>query len=139
MRKSPSAHLGQQLRGSGDFAAWSDSGLYLTSKGSHRLLQVEHRNAPAPPPVRLELTTGDDAHLAVLDDKPPASAPSEEDPLRASVVELLLSARRPFTSVEIRETLQVRKTTLVSALADMQAREVITRTDGGWVLVARAT
>ena len=27
MRKSPSAHLGQQLRGSSDFAAWSDSGI----------------------------------------------------------------------------------------------------------------
>jgi len=31
MRKAPSRHLGQCLRGSGDFAAWTDSALYRIS------------------------------------------------------------------------------------------------------------
>lgn len=135
-RKSPSPHLGQQLRGSGDFAAWSDSGLYLTTKGPRRLLQVEHRNAPAPPPIHLELTSGDDAHLAVLDDNA-HSTQSEEDPLRASLVDLLVAARRPATTLELRDTLKVRKATLLSALEDLRARGIVTRADGGWILAGR--
>lgn len=52
MRKSPAAHPGQQLRGSGDFSAWADSALYLTRRHDDRVLVVEHRGAPAPPPFR---------------------------------------------------------------------------------------
>ena len=138
MRKSPSAHLGQQLRGSGDFAAWSDSGLYLTSKGSQRLLQVEHRNAPAPPPVRLQLTSGDDAHLAVLDDGNRSPSHAEEDPLRASILDLLVTAPAPLTTSEIRDTLKVRKATLVAALEELQRAGAIARVDGRWTLAGRA-
>lgn len=63
MRKSPSAHLGQQLRGSGDFAAWSDSSMYLVRDGPGDLvLSVEHRGAPAPPPLRVRLAQAGPCH-----------------------------------------------------------------------------
>jgi biotin operon repressor len=130
MRKTPSAHLGQQLRGSGDFAAWSDSGLYLTNTGARRVLRVEHRNAPAPPPVHLELTSGDDAHLAVIGAQPTAS-PQDDDPLRAALLDRLSAATRPLMGVELREALKVRNATLLEALKTLQARGLIVRDAAG--------
>lgn len=131
MRKSPSTHLGSQLRGSSDFAAWSDSALYLTSKGRQRLLHVEHRNAPAPPPVCLDLTSGDDAHLTVIGN---CSVPSEEDPLRACLLDYLAASHRPVTTTELRGFHKVRKATLLKALEDLRARGVVERSDSGWSL-----
>ena len=52
-RKSPSGHKGYQLRGSGDFAAWHDSALYLSGQGERIALHVEHRSAPSPEPLSL--------------------------------------------------------------------------------------
>jgi hypothetical protein len=131
-RKSPSAHLGQQLRGSGDFAAWSDSGLYLTSKPPGRLLQVEHRNAPAPPPIHVQLTSGDAARLVVMGDKPALSP--NEDPIQASVLDQLAAAPRPYSTLELRDLLKVRKASLLSALEHLRAAGSVTRDKEGWRL-----
>ena len=46
---------GQTLRGSSDLHAWGDSNLYLRKKQDHFILSVEHRAAPCPPDLQLEL------------------------------------------------------------------------------------
>src|SRR5438552_11125682 len=47
---------GQALRGSSEFHAWGDSNLYLRRLANELTLTVEHRAAPSPPTVTLELT-----------------------------------------------------------------------------------
>lgn len=135
MRKSPAAHPGQTLRGSGDFAAWSDSGLYLLRRGDDLVLTVEHRGAPAPPPLRVQLAEGARPHLIAEDlDPAPAAAPATAAPLAAELVELLRRARRPQTTVALRAALRVRKAHLLEALRDLQQRGLVVRDDAGWAL-----
>jgi hypothetical protein len=141
MRKSPAAHPAQQLRGSGDFYAWADSGLYLTRHGDDRMLVVEHRGAPAPSPFRLRLVPGDTPHLAIQDaqDAPQADAsPSAVlDPLQARIVECLQRAPRPQPGQTLRDALRVRKADLLTALRALAERGLVTKTPDGWTLTAR--
>ena len=137
MRKSPAAHPAQQLRGSGDFSAWLDSGLYLTRHGDDRVLVVEHRSAPAPPPFRLRLVPGDTPHLVIQGaaDDPPLTA---DDPLQARVVERLHAAPHPLPTQQLRDALHVRKADLLTALRALADRRLVARTEHGWVLAAHA-
>ena len=140
MRKSPAAHPAQQLRGSGDFSAWLDSGLYLTRHGDERVLVVEHRSAPAPPPFRLRLAPGDTPHLIIhgtadaADDAPVTT----DDPLQARVVERLRTTPRPQPAQQLRDALHVRKADLLTALRALVDRGLVVRTEHGWVLAAHA-
>jgi hypothetical protein len=134
MRKSPAAHPAQQLRGSGDFSAWLDSGLYLTRDGDDRLLLVEHRSAPAPPPFRLRLVHGDMPHLVLHDRVGPVAAVAL-DPLQARVLERLRAAPRPHSTQALRDVLRVRKTDLLAALRALADRQVIAKTDDEWTIV----
>ena len=58
-RKSGAAVPGQALRGSGDFWAWGDSNLYLSGRPNRLRLTVEHRAAPPPAPLSLQLLATD--------------------------------------------------------------------------------
>lgn len=137
MRKSPSAHLGQQLRGSGDFAAWYDSGIYLVRDGPDALvLSVEHRGAPAPPPLRVRLAQAGPPHL-VIDATAPSSAivaGGEATALGDAVLERLRAVTRPLSSVELRDLLKVRKASLLEALNELRSRRLVRRTERGWSL-----
>jgi hypothetical protein len=136
LRKSPSPRLGQQLRGSGDFAAWYDSGLYLVEQGDDFVLHAEHRSAPAPSPLRLRLELGDAPHLVAEELAEPdasTSAPSA-DPLELGLLHRLRMARRPLTSTELRENLHVRKEKLLKVLGGLQDRHLVSRTKAGWTL-----
>ena len=135
MRKSPASHLGQQLRGSGDFAAWADSTIYLTRRSDGILLSGEHRGAPAPTPVLIRLETAPVPHLAVVGHEPsPSPEQDTADPLEASLVDHLTATPRPLSTVELRDTLKVRKATVIAALDALRARGVVTRSDAGWTL-----
>ena len=140
MRKSSASHLGYQLRGSGDFAAWYDSALYLSRRGDDLALHVEHRAAPAPPPLRLRLATGDSPHLFVVDGGSAAPEPGAGggDPLPAAVLERLQVASRPISTAELRDTLRVRKQTLTDTLVALERDRLIARHEGGWVATKQA-
>jgi hypothetical protein len=131
MRKSSAAHPAQQLRGSGDFWAWADSGLFLTRQGNDRVLVVEHRGAPAPPPFRLRLVPGNSPHLVVQDTAAPGNA---TDPLEARILEHLDQSPRPQPTVQLRDALRVRKADLVTALNILAARGLVKRSERGWAL-----
>jgi hypothetical protein len=140
MRKSPSPRLGQQLRGSGDFAAWYDSGLYLIKHGEDVVLHAEHRDAPAPPPLRLRLETMGGPHLAIIDDLPLQSG-AQPDSLGAigdQLLDRLRSAKRPYTTDELRSTLRVRKAAVSTALGRLRARGLVCREPRGWLIAPSA-
>ena len=116
-RKSPSAHPQLALRGSGDFAAWSDSGLYLT-RSTHRLqLWIEHRNAPAPDPISLQLSPDPAPHLRVASGD---VSPPQVDPIQTDLLQLLAQSPRPVSTVHLREKLRRRKADVISALEDLR-------------------
>jgi hypothetical protein len=134
MRKSPAAHPGQTLRGSGDFAAWSDSGLYLLRRGDDLVLSVEHRGAPAPPPLRVRLAGDGTPHL-VAEELAASPAQDAADPLEAALVEHLRRTRHAQSTAALRSALRVRKGTLLAALRRLQERGVLARDpSAGWAL-----
>jgi len=132
MRKSPSPHPGQQLRGSGDFAAWVDSGLYLVRHGTDLVLCAEHRGAPAPPPFALRLALDPAPHLVVEEGTAPEADPT--DALGAAVVELLRRSKRGLSTLALRDALKVRKATLLDTLRVLRADGLVVRHDHGWCL-----
>jgi len=135
MRKSPSRHKGYQLRGSGDFAAWHDSALYLAPCGTGELvLHVEHRGAPAPEPVRLRLVTGDSPHLALVEPREPPSPFHDTGKIHGAILEWLARSARPMSTQELRDLLRTRKKTLIDALDELRRLGRIDRTEEGWVL-----
>ena len=134
-RKSPSGHKGYQLRGSGDFAAWHDSALYLSGCPDDLVLDVEHRGALAPDPLRLRLVKGASPHLEITD-APSPRALATEDPLQAAILERLAAASRPTSTSELRDVLRARKQTVTNAIAALERAGRIVRRDGGWVVAA---
>jgi hypothetical protein len=136
MRKSPSARPGQQLRGSGDFAAWCDSGLYLVHRGRDLLLCAEHRRAPAPEPLRLRLSLEGSPHL-VADDLAhvvASAAQQEQGQLECALLELLRRGARAHSAAELRDALCVRKARLLDVLHRLEQQGLVARGPAGWAL-----
>lgn len=131
MRKARAGHISQQLRGSGDFSAWSDSAIYITRQGDDRLLTVEHRCAAAPPPILVRLKPTPAPHLVVVDQQ---EAHSRTDSLQTIVLERLKSIARPQSTLALRNAVKVRKATLVAALHTLEQQGHITKTKAGWIL-----
>jgi len=129
-RKSPSAHPQLALRGSTDFAAWADSGLYLTRSSRHLQLWIEHRSAPTPEPISLRLRTDPAPHLHVTE--PDAIAP-QVDPIQSQLLRILEETARPISTLELREQLRRRKADVVGALEAMRNQGMVDRESKGWV------
>jgi hypothetical protein len=139
MRKARSAHPGQQLRGSGDFAAWCDSAVYLTRRDEERVVTVEHRSAAPPDPFRLQLVVEPHPHLELT--QAPASNVLEQRQdgtgLERAILELL-ALQAPRSTVAIRDVLRVRKSTLVDTLNALAKRGSVVRDADGWALAKAA-
>ena len=134
-RKSPAARPGQALRGSGDFAAWSDTNLYLSQRGQKLWLQVEHRHASAPEPIALTLAEEPAAHMALLESATSAKADPLE-PLCDELLEQLSLASRPLPTIVLRQQLRKRKADVVRALEQLRAAGHVERKARGWILTA---
>lgn len=121
---------GQELRGSSEFHAWGDSNLYLRRLGNELTLTVEHRAAPSPPPVSLELTQQGEAlalQVRVLS-VPEAPIPTSLD---ERILDTSRSSGRPLSTAEIRMQCPIRKATLYARLTQLTAIGQIVRcTDG---------
>jgi len=112
---------GQALRGSSEFHAWGDSNLYLRRSGGELNLTVEHRAAPSPPSIGLELAQrGDALALEVVESIAAAIAlpPSSVD---ERITTAIAQANRALPISELRVLCRVRNVTLyerLSALTD---------------------
>jgi hypothetical protein len=131
--KKTSGHMraGQALRGSSEFHAWGDSNLYLRREPSGQLtLTVEHRAAPSPPCLPLELQQhGPALALAVVQstatDLPPPSS------LDQRITSALEGAERSLSLAELRSLCRVRNATLHERLTELtRAGHLVRDTDG---------
>ena len=117
---------GQALRGSGDLHAWGDTGLYLTHQGSRLQLTIEHRAAPAPEPLFLELT-GNPPHLELCE------PPGDDQPtLEDTILSALRRAPGPLRRTELRSMLGVNNKRLGDALQQLEQLGRIRRAPNGW-------
>lgn len=130
-RKNLAAGLaaGQALRGSSDLHAFGDSNLYLRRSREHLLLASEHRAAPAPPPVALQLvaSAGHTTHLEVI-------AELHQQPRRSlhdQVLELLPPGVL-LTRQKLRDTLRVKNEHLGQVLETLQHSGHLQHTAAGW-------
>jgi hypothetical protein len=123
---------GQGLRGSSDFHAWTDSALYLRRKRDQLLLTIEHRAAPAPPPLALALATSPDgtAYLEIVD---PTGDPPADPDLPQRILDALDQLGGPATRDSLRTSLRVRNERLGPALHALAAAGDILRTAQGWI------
>lgn len=129
------ARAGEYLRGSGDLHAFGDSNLYLRRTREKLVLSVEHRSAPAPPPVCLRLEASDQraVHLEVT-----AEVPEESDRGAQALTERILAVlarhRSPMNRAQLREALGVKNERLGHALALLTEEARILRDRSGWRL-----
>ncbi|MBJ7333508.1 MAG: AAA family ATPase [Thermoleophilia bacterium] len=127
---------GQALRGSSEFHAWGDSNLYLRRDGDNLSLSVEHRAAPSPKPLAIELAQrGDALALEVADRREPvAPAPNSLDD---RILGLLTDADPPVPFAELRSQAKVRAATLLERIGALCAAGHVVKIDGGYRLADR--
>ena len=135
------AHVraGQALRGSSELHAWGDSNLYLRRRGDALLLTVEHRAAPAPSGLALELRAcGDALALHVVD---LAAHPLPERATAPLVVDriehALAHAARPLSLRQLRHVCRLRMATLCEALTTLRTEGRVLKAAGGYQLTPR--
>ena len=130
-RKNAAAGVvaGQALRGSSDLHAFGDSNLYLRRTREHLVLSSEHRAAPAPPPVSLQLVATDphQTHLEVIADL--------HDQPRRSLHDQVLELLAPgvvLTRAKLRDKLGVKNERLGAVLESLERTGRLNRTAAGW-------
>jgi hypothetical protein len=122
---------GQALRGSSEFHAWGDSNLYLRRDADTLTLTVEHRAAPSPKPITIELAQrGLALALEVAEVREPVASQntSLEDRILAAL------ADRPMPFAELRALCRVRAVTLHEQIAALVAAGRIEKIDGAFHL-----
>ena len=107
---------GQALRGSSEFHAWGDSNLYLRRDGDSEQLSltVEHRAAPSPRPLMIELVSRGPALALEASERPQALAPPSLD---QRIEAVLAEAQKPLPFADLRARCRVRTATLYAHLA----------------------
>jgi len=135
-RKNVSANggAGYSLRGSSDLYAWVDSFLYLRRHHGQLMLSIEHRSAPAPEPLALELANSESGPHLKLASAVHAAESSLGDPLGEQILALLGQSSAPRTADSLRSSLQVRNQRLVEALRQLVDQRKIARLAQGYVL-----
>ena len=115
-KKGGAVRAGQALRGSSEFHAWGDSNLYLRRDGDDLSLAIEHRAAPSPKPLAIELAQrGDALALEVADRREPVTpAPSSLD---ERILAILAEADQPIPFADLRARCRVRTATLYERLS----------------------
>jgi hypothetical protein len=142
MKKNGGDQAGQALRGSSDLHAWTDSALYLRRVRNRLLLRVEHRSAPSPEPVELDLVIdpiGDSAHLevrtdAIADAITEAVTPAPPPALTDRIIAELRDATASLTRAELRRRLHVNNKRLGDTLDALDSEQRIRRTSEGWAI-----
>jgi len=130
------ARAGQALRGSSEFHAWSDAGLFLRRRGDDIILSAEHRAHPSIQDLNLRLdTTAGNVALVVADD------PAEEPAITVQVspgdriLAALETCDTPLSARQLRQHCSIRTSTVADALADLKGEGRVANSPAGWVLI----
>jgi hypothetical protein len=127
---------GQALRGSSEFHAWGDSNLYLRRDCDELSLTVEHRAAPSPRPLIVELAQqGLALALEVVERAKPlaAAAPSLDD----RITTVLAEAQEALPFADLRAKCRVRAATLHERIGLLATAGRIVKTADGYRLTER--
>jgi AAA domain len=127
---------GQALRGSSEFHAWGDSNLYLRRDCDELSLTVEHRAAPSPRPLIVELAQqGLALALEVVERAKPlaAAAPSLDE----RITTVLAEAQEALPFADLRAKCRVRAATLHQRIGLLAAAGRIVKTADGYRLTER--
>lgn len=130
---------GQALRGSSEFHAWGDCNLYLRRLENQLTLTVEHRAAPSPPPIDLELAQrGESLALEIQASAQPI--PEAPSPISADerIIQALRDAGHPLSAAELRALCSVRKSTFYARLEDLTRAGRLSRSPEGYRLAVTA-
>jgi len=128
--KKQRSQPGQALRGSSDLHAVGDSNLYLAQKGDELTLTIEHRAAPAPDPMAIELVAANNAiHLRVCN-----HGNGSDESLDQQVLDLLARQESELSRADIRAHLRVQNQRLGNCLNELERQGKIRRTASGWRL-----
>ena len=133
-RKGGSARAGQALRGSSEFHAWGDSNLYLRRDADTLTLTVEHRAAPSPRPITIELAQ---RGLALALEVAERSEPVAPTPTTLDDRIITALADRPLPFLELRALCRVRAATLHERIGVLTVAGRIEKIDGTYHLAAR--
>ena len=127
---------GQALRGSSEFHAWGDSNLYLRRDRDELSLTVEHRAAPSPRPLIVELAQqGLALALEVVERAKPvaAAAPSLDERITTALAE----AQEALPFADLRAKCRVRAATLHQRIGLLATAGRIVKTADGYRLTER--
>ena len=127
---------GQALRGSSEFHAWGDSNLYLRRDCDELSLTVEHRAAPSPRPLIVELAQqGLALALEVVERAKPlaAAAPSLDE----RITTVLAEAQEALPFADLRAKCRVRAATLHERIGLLATAGRIVKTADGYRLTER--
>ena len=126
---------GQALRGSSEFHAWSDAGLFLRRRGDDIILSAEHRANPSISDLVLRLdTTKDKVALAVADDSKEKPMPQNSIQPRDRILAALGESGEPLSARQLRQRCAIRTATVADILAILQAEERVVNSTAGWAL-----
>lgn len=136
--KKHRARPGQALRGSSDIHAFGDDLVHLAPHNDTELvLSIEHRSAPAPPPLRVRLVSREDGrqtHLELVAKPVATTVAAPVGPPEERLLALLHGATAPMTRQDLRERLRINNQRLGDMLVALERRGRITRTSAGWAL-----
>jgi AAA domain len=128
---------GQALRGSSEFHAWGDSNLYLRRSGDDINLTIEHRAAPSPPNIALELAQRGDA-LALEVVQSAASQTPPPSSVDERITTALTGTKRALPFAELRALCRVRTVTLYQRLSALTDAGHLVRSAEGYRLATIA-
>ena len=117
---------GRSLRGSGDIFAWADVLHYLNRTTQGIRLNIEHRSAPAPDPITLQLT-GQPPHLIIT-----SSITLAPPTLDERILKTLNHSDQPLRRAELRTLLAVNNKRLGDTLLTLENQGRIRRSPKGW-------
>lgn len=127
---------GQALRGSSEFHAWGDSYLYLRRDGEELSLTVEHRAAPSPKPMTIELVQRGEALALEVADRREAVPPAPSS-LDERIIAILADADQPVPFAELRSQCRVRAISLLERIGVLCVAGRIVKIDGGYRIADR--
>ena len=127
---------GQALRGSSEFHAWGDSNLYLRRDGEELSLTIEHRAAPSPRPLAIELAQRGDALALEVAYRREAMTPAPSS-LDDRILAILADADQPVPFAELRSLCRVRAISLHERIGVLCVAGRIVKIDGGYRLTDR--
>ncbi len=129
--KKQRSQPGQALRGSSDLHAIGDSNLYLARTGEHIVLTIEHRAAPSPDPMTIELVAAGNTPYLRLCHRVTGCGQAAHASLDQQVLGLL-AQNAGLSRTELRARLRVNNQRLGGCLTELERQGRIRRTPNGW-------